>query len=477
MTFLWYDLETFGRHSQIDRIAQFAALRTDEKLEAVSEPIMLYNKLTPDYIPDPMACLITGIGPSEANKKGSNEYEFIRKIRDEFMEPATTVVGYNTIRFDDEFIRNALYRNFFDPYEREYKRGNSRWDLFPMVLAARDLRPDGIEWPLKADGTSSARLEDLTKANGLEHGNAHDALSDVYATIALARLLKEKQPKLFNHYLKVRKKDEVKRIANIHIKEAFLWTSTFFHSKGVCTRIMVPITAEPGNNNAIVCFDASHDPEELFSLSAEEIRSRIFSTGKDHFPLYSLHINRSPAVAPLKVLSYERAEALGLSISLAEARAKQILRRPELVQKILEVYTFGEMTDDKDPDMQIYSGGFFSDRDKKEFEQVHNTPAAELPDLKLRTEDPRVPEMLWRFTARNFPETLNAAEKERWKSFCASRLLMPPPGTILNFKFAKRKVQEHLNSKDIPADKKPVLQDLAAWIQALEKNVLGSKSR
>jgi len=189
-TILWYDLETFGLNPQYDRIAQFACIRTDENLEEIDEPIRIYCKPTLDYLPAPSACKVHGITPQMALELGIDEYDFALKIHEEFSVPGTTTAGYNSINFDDEFIRHLFYRNLLDPYEREYANGNSRWDLINLVRAAHDLRPDGIVWPQDNDGYPVFKLEALTKANGLLHESAHDALSDIRATIAMARLNK-----------------------------------------------------------------------------------------------------------------------------------------------------------------------------------------------------------------------------------------------------------------------------------------------
>src|SRR5690606_22124338 len=144
------------------------------------EPLVIYCQPTEDMLPQPEACLITGITPQKAKSEGIREVEFIRLIHEQFSKPDTCVAGYNSIRFDDEVTRNTLYRNFFDPYAREWQNGCSRWDLIDVMRLAYALRPDGIQWPTREDGLPSFRLEDLTRANGVEHEAAHDAMSDVF---------------------------------------------------------------------------------------------------------------------------------------------------------------------------------------------------------------------------------------------------------------------------------------------------------
>ena len=199
ITFLWHDYETFGANPRLDRPSQFGAIRTDENFNQIGEAEMFYCSPADDFLPHPMAVLITGITPQEARTNGLAETDFAGAINDLMSRPNTCVVGYNSLRFDDEVTRHMFYRNFIDPYAREWQNGNSRWDLIDVVRAIYALRPEGINWPSKEDGTPSFKLEDLTAANGIAHGEAaHDALADVRATLELAKLLKKAQPRLFD---------------------------------------------------------------------------------------------------------------------------------------------------------------------------------------------------------------------------------------------------------------------------------------
>ena len=200
-SFLFYDLETFGLDPRYDRVAQFAAIRTDEQCNVIEEPIVLYCRLSDDYLPDPLAILVTHITPDEVQEKGLNEREFFKEIEKHFSVPGTCVLGYNNLRFDDEFIRFGFFRNFISPYEREYTHGNSRFDVLDLVRSTHDFRPEGINWPINpSSGYPSFKLTSITEANGISHEDAHDALSDVKATISVTHMIQEKQPKLFSYF-------------------------------------------------------------------------------------------------------------------------------------------------------------------------------------------------------------------------------------------------------------------------------------
>ena len=295
-TFYWHDYETWGASPAVDRPSQFAGVRTDEDLNLLGEPLVIYCQPPVDVLPHPEACIVTGITPQVAIKEGLPEYEFIQKIHAEFSVPATCGVGYNSVRFDDEVTRYTLYRNFYDPYEREWRNGNSRWDIIDMVRLVYALRPEGIEWPV-VDGRPSFRLELLTEANGISHASAHDAFSDVEATIALARLIKLKKPQLYDYVYSHRGKREVTRLIDVANKKPLLHISSMFSSEHGCAALVVPLAEHPSNKNAVISFDLSCDPTPLETLSAEEIAERVFTAnadlpeGVERLPLKLIHLN------------------------------------------------------------------------------------------------------------------------------------------------------------------------------------------
>ena len=214
-SFYWHDYETWGAEPARDRAAQFAGLRTDLDFNPIGKPLVIYARPADDFLPQPGACMVTGISPQKAYEEGVPEADFFRFIHEEMSVPGTCSLGYNTLRFDDEVTRYGLYRNFYDPYEREWKNGNSRWDMIDVVRLTRALRPEGINWPQKEDGVTSFRLEDLTAANDIEHAGAHDALVDVTATIAVAKMVKQAQPKLFDYVFTNRNKQALAKMLNL----------------------------------------------------------------------------------------------------------------------------------------------------------------------------------------------------------------------------------------------------------------------
>ena len=421
----WHDYETFGVDPRRDRAAQFAGVRTDEELNIIGDPLVLYCRPAPDMLPHPQSCLITGITPALARDKGLPEAEFIRRIHDEFSQPQTCVAGYNNLRFDDELTRQLLYRNFYDPYEREYRNGNSRWDIIDMVRLCAALRPEGIEWPRREDGNRSFRLGDLCAANGISHDSAHDALSDVLATIALAKLIRERQPKLYDYVFRLRAKAEVEAKLDIVRRTPVIHVSSMYPGIQGCMALVAPLTRHPIDRNGVLVYDLRQNPEEWMALSAEDIRRRLFTRreelqeGESRIGLKVLHSNRCPVVAPASLLTPELAAQWDIDMAQARRHWQLLVDSPQVVATVASAYDDENRTGpgESDPDFMIYGGGFFGANDKKTMAQIRASQPRDLIAWLPGFADPRLEEMLFRYRARNYPETLNQAEQERWEAY------------------------------------------------------------
>lgn len=471
-TFYWHDYETFGADPSRDRPVQFAGVRTDADMNIIGEPLMIYCRPADDFLPHPDACLVTGIDPQLAVREGLSETEFAQRINDELSQPGTCGVGYNSLRFDDEVSRYMFYRNFLDPYAREWQNGNSRWDLIDVLRMARSLRPEGIEWPRSADGYPSLRLEELTVANNLAHENAHDALSDVYATIDMAKLLKKAQPKLFEYALSLRDKRQVQTLLDTQSYKPVLHVSSRYPIEHGNAAVVAPLAYHPVNKNAVVVYDLRVDPTDMLSMSAEEIRSRLYTRtddlaeGEARIPLKLVHINRCPMLAPANMLN--PAEAQRLQISGDDCRTHLAMLRGEqgLSDKLREVYSESPFDNDADPDLMLYGGGFFSPHDRKLMDEIRRTPSNALAELDLPFQDGRLEEMLFRYRARNWPESLDDADQEKWESFRAGRLLRGDSGSLCYDEFYKR-LNELASEADNDSTRLAFLQDLATYAESI----------
>jgi exodeoxyribonuclease-1 len=437
-TFYWYDYESFGISPMYDRLVQFAGIRTDEDLNVIGEPLMMYCKPADDFLPNPTSCLITGITPQKALQEGIPEAEFIRRINAEFSQPNTCVLGYNSLRFDDEFTRYSLYRNLLDPYAREWKNGCSRWDLLDVVRMTRGLRPDGVVWPETEEGRPSVRLEDLTVANGIAHESAHDALSDVYATIAVAKLVKEKQPKLFDYAYQNRSKNKILGMLNLREQKPMLHISGMYPVEQGNMAVVLPVAMHPTNKNGVMVFDLSCDPSPLFKMNVDEIHERIFTPtaempeGMERLPLKTVHANKCPIIAPISTLSGAQAKKYGIDLNVIRDHLGMITSQPPLNKKLQKVMASTEFAKRTDPDHMLYGGAFFSQSDRQRMDDIQEMSPEALADHQPNFDDKRLPEMLFRYRARNWPESLSDEEKTLWQEFRHERL-HKQDGAGLNF--------------------------------------------
>jgi len=439
-TFVWHDYETFGISPRRDRPSQFAAIRTDAELNEIGEPVMIYCRPSPDYLPSPESCLITGITPQQCLAQGLPENEFAARIEAELAQPGTIGVGYNTIRFDDEFTRFLFWRNLIDPYAREWQNGCGRWDLLDVVRLAYALRPEGIAWPKKPDGRPSFKLEDLTRANGIEHAAAHDALSDVRATIAVARLIRQHQPKLFDFALALHKKDRVMAELGLPVTpdnaKPFLHVSGMFAPEQGCLAVMWPLASHPSNRNELLAWDLAHDPRELIGLSAAEVRERLFTRTQDlpegvtRLPVKSIHLNKSPmVVGQLRTLRPEMAQRWGLDLGRAAQHSEWARALPDLSGVWREVFVPAASTGPADVEQDLY-GGFLQPSDRRRLTQLKGCDPTDPAWRDAGFDDPRLPELVFRYRARNFPDSLQPQELQRWQAHCADRLLRGAGGVL-----------------------------------------------
>jgi exodeoxyribonuclease-1 len=472
-TLYWHDYETFGIDPRRDRPVQFAGIRTDLEFNIVGEPLSLYCRPANDFLPAPEACLVTGITPQKALAEGVPEAEFIRQIHDEFSQPNTCVVGYNNIRFDDEVTRATLYRNFYDPYAREWQNGNSRWDIIDMVRLTHALRPEGIQWPTHPDGKPSFRLEQLTEANGIKHESAHDALSDVYATIAMARLIHEKQPKLYDYVYSHRSKQAVSQLLNLHKPAPVLHVSSMYPAECGCIALVAPLAVHPINKNEVIVYDLRVSPEPFLSLRPDEMAERLFTRqdelpeGCDRLPIKSVHINKSPVVVPANTVTVEAAEKWQLDLDLAQQHLAVLLSHPNFSKSLTAIYKDRTFDAVDDPDFMLYSGGFFSSDDRSRMDIIHQATPEDLSNLDLPFQDHRLQEMLFRYRARNYPELLSDEEQRRWNEFRQQRLMVNSFGAGVSFPELQEAIANLQQTTELDENKRHILDALQRYAQSI----------
>ena len=481
-SFLFYDLETFGRDARRSRIAQFAAIRTDLELREIEEPISFFVKPADDLLPSPGATMVTSITPQQALHDGVNEAEAFARIFDEMSRPETCTLGYNSIRFDDEFVRHGLFRNFYDAYEREWRGGNSRWDLLDVMRLAHALRPQGIEWPLREDGAPSFKLEHLAAANDVRTGDAHEALSDVRALIGLARKLRSAQPKLWDYALRLRDKRHVAQLLDTVAMTPVLHISQRYPATRLCAAPVLPLARHPHIDSRVIVFDLDSDPADLLALDPETIAARLYvpaaqlPEGASRIALKEVHLNKSPALIAWDHLREPDFTRLQIDPVAAEANAARLRAAgPALAEKIRRVYAQQAERAPADVDAALYDG-FIGDGDKRRCAEVRSTTPEALGTRDFGFADTRLPELLFRYRARNWPQTLAPEEHQRWDEYRRQRLLEPTSGLSENTMATYAEEIAALRDDHVDnATKQALLDQLQAWGEEIQTSLQPSQ--
>ena len=464
-TFFFYDLETSGLSARDDRIMQFAGQRTSMDLQSIGDPVNVLVRLSDDILPSPEALFVTGITPQQTLADGLSEAEFARMFTDEIAIPNTIMVGYNSVRFDDEFMRHTLWRNFYDPYEWSWAEGRSRWDLLDVVRLFRALRPSGIEWPVDSEGRSVNRLELLSKVNNLEHTHAHDALSDVEALIGVAKLLKSNQPKMFDYLLAMRDKKTVAELVNLENPEPFIYASGRYDGKYEKTTVAFPIA--PGKKpGSVLVYNLRFSPNDYVDLSAEDIIKRLNASYEERraddfvpIPIKELMYNRCPAVAKISALDQSSQQRLDLDVETITKHRDQLLGHRDLVDKIAAAWqNRPDFPKNADVEGQLYDS-FTPDVDKPKINAIRNATAETLADFHPNFVDDRLSELLFRYKARQFPSSLSADERMAWEQFKAEKFQRELPDYMA--RLAK------IAADTTDSNKQFVLEELQLWVESI----------
>ncbi|HEX7633625.1 MAG TPA: exodeoxyribonuclease I [Candidatus Saccharimonadales bacterium] len=474
-SFFFYDLETTGINARSARVMQFAGQRTDMDLNPIGEPVNVLIKLTPDVLPEPDAILITGITPQQTLADGLTEAEFLKYFYEEVVQPDTIFTGFNSVRFDDEFMRFLHYRNFYDPYEWHWKDGCSRWDILDLVRITRALRPEGIEWPFAPNGKPANRLEFLTKLNKLDHYKAHDALSDVHATIAVAKLIKTKQKDLFDYILSMRDKRKV--AALVEAGQPFVYASGRYSSDTLCTSAAVLLAKHTARDEALV-YDLRHDPTPFMAMSVDEIvEAWRYTRDPDavRLPVKTVKYNRCPAVAPLGVIKDEvTQERLQLPLTtVAKHLAMLKKHHAEFAEKVRQAVKQMDdsreqsqtalVDDESTVDERLYDG-FIDKGDAATMRNLRSASPAEISQVASRFKDSRLHTLAPLYKARNYPKALTPEERAWWDEFCAKKLLAGGPKSRLAQYFARL---EELSKGKLTGEQQYLLEELKLYGESI----------
>lgn len=471
-SFLWHDFETFGADPRRDRPSQFAALRTNTELEPIDDSVVIYCRPSDDVLPQPMACLITGITPQMARERGLPEHHFAEAIFEQMSRPGSCVVGYNNFRFDDEVTRHLFWRNFFDPYAREYANGNSRFDLIDLLRMTAALRPDGIEWPRREDGTPSFRLEDVAAANGIDTSRAHDALADVEATLAMARLVRDHQPKLWQWALGLRQKHIVAGL--LQKGEPLLHASSRYPASQWCTAPVLPIAPHPAYAGQWIVWNLNVAGEAFAEFDGELLADLMWTPASElpedleRLPVKLVRANRCPMLSPMNVLDPRARDRLAIDPERVRDNQHWLEQNPEFIRRIAGLFESGAdaQTGAADPELSLYAG-FVPRGDQQLYPGIRRLDGPGLARLGEPFSDERLNTLLFRYRARLFPDSLNGEESERWQAERQRRLLDDPDLASIRLDEYRAQIAELIQQRP---EQRELLEELARWPQEIGLN-------
>ncbi len=467
----FYDLETSGVNPRSSRVMQFAGQRTDMNLQPIGDPQNHLIKLADDTLPEPDAIMITGITPQQVSADGMTEKEFLDIFHDQIAKPGTVFVGFNSVRFDDEFMRYMQYRNFHDPYEWQWKDDRSRWDLLDVMRMTRALRPEGIKWPVDVNGKATNRLELFTGINGLSHDNAHDALNDVLATIAAARLIRDKQPKLFDYLLSLRSKQAVQKL--VCGDQPFVYTSGKYAAEYEKTTVAFTLGENPKKQGVLV-YDLRHDPTPFLAMKTTElVEAWKWKRDREDLPLpvKTLQFNRCPAVAPLGVLDDASKERTSIDLATTQKHLKILTSDSGFYDRLLqalEVMNKDQQTRlvsaDVDVDAQLYDG-FIPDTDKTTSRAIRVADPDELAEFASKLHDARLKSLLPLYKARNYPASLTDEERADWEAYRQRKLTAGGETSQLG-RYMKR-LAELAAMSHLSSEKRYLLEELQLYAESI----------
>ncbi len=470
-TFLWFDIETTGIHTHTDRIVSFACQRTSLDFIPIEQPCLIYAKPTPDHLPHPAAVLTHRLTPQFLWQEGLSPSLFAKRIYQEFNESNTIAIGYNSIRFDDEFIRHLFYRNFYP----SYKHTAHRWDLFDVILTMKAIRPAGLAW------ASNNSLKALCTANGIDASCAHTAAGDALLAQALAQKAAVAQPKLWNFLLAQRSKNALKPYTQTANPSPFLHVSRHFThpSKGHSCMPVLPIIPDPYNANKIWVVNLVLAPEELLTLSSDELYTRLFVKSARTQPvgIKGFHLTRTPIALPWGSLQAPEWEALALSKKQSEHHAKQWLQHKDEFKEKLQQALARKKADHleaptSDVDDALYHGKFLEYEDQAICQRIAHTLSYEkLKAFKPCFTDERLPKLFGRYMQHNHPQEATPERKAQWYRYCLKQLTTPSHPHRLTFEQFYDELATLELETQVSTQEQALLSDLRRFAQQLQKRL------
>jgi len=410
---IFYDLETTGISKHFDQILQFGSLRADEALCEIDR-FEIRSRLLPHVVPSPMALHVTGQSiEAVLDPARPSHYEMMSAIRQKLARWCPAIfLGYNSVSFDEEFLRQAFYQNLHPPYLTN-TGGSGRADVLTLVRAISILQPDLLSVPRTEKGRPVFNLDRLAPANNFPHLNAHDAMADVEATIHLCRIIRDGAPLVWERFLSFSRKPAVLRF--LEEETAFLQ----FERGGRSPRVVTALGASPSQGNTHYCLDLAAGLDELRGLNDEELATRLRKSPR---LVRKVKINAAPMLLPLS----ETPEFLLGGITEADllARAGAVREDPELVARLIAASEGGATVYEPavHVEQQLYEG-FWPDADARLLERFHRVEWEDRVAITSALSDPRLRRLARRLVLFERPDLLAEDHRVRLADEMRCRVL------------------------------------------------------
>jgi exodeoxyribonuclease-1 len=381
VSFVFFDTETTGLKHGFDQIVHLAAIRTNNDLEEIDR-FQVRSRLLPHVIPHPGALCTNGLPiKSLLDEDQPSHYDMVRAIRCKLLSWSPSIfVGYNSIRFDEEMLRHALFQTLHSPWLTS-NHSNCRADALGLMMAAAALSPACLSIPRGPEGRPVFRLEGLALANGIAHGRAHDAMADVLATLNLCRFVHQRSSELWQRFVRFSKKATVADF--VDAGDGFFLTEFFaneaYHTPVVC------LGRDPEQPNGRLCLRLDCDLDRLSEISDEELRTEFT---KKPSSVRRLRINAAPTITPL----YDAPDLMlnSVGVETIETAARKVLDDPQLCARIISVYVSARQPRSRSifVEEQLYDG--FASSDEARMAEFHNASWPEAVSIVQNFDDERL---------------------------------------------------------------------------------------
>lgn len=443
-TYLFYDTETTGLNESFDQILQFAAIRTDLNLKEL-ERYELKIKLNPDVIPTPRA-MITHRMRFDDICTGISEYQAAQQIHQWVNQPGTISLGYNTLEFDDSFLRFLFYRNLLPVYTHQFKNNCGRMDLYPITIMYYLFKNTVIDWPEK-NNKISLKLEDINTANQFVSGRSHHAMVDVEATLALAQRFQTEQDMWIHLSDYFNKQTDEKRTQPLQQNTAVMVQGKLgFDKHYQCPVLFV------GHR--------SHYKQSLWL----QLDTEIIQTAEENIKFSSKKFGEPPFILPQRFLQQLNPDRL----ALAEENKKWLQQHADIFQKIIKYQTEYRypVYPETDVEASLYLNGFWTAEEENICRIFHAATPKEKAALIEKIKNPRLKTLAIRLLGRHFREYLTASQAEQYESYLKKETILDyrnkPRQTVES---ALNEIAECKKQQDIDEQQLAILDELKNYLK------------